>query len=80
MTAPRLCRKCGARLWPDVMWCSQCYEPVRLLTPRDRQLPTPPDLHPVDPATIRRDQAFVRPHRQVYSFGAARRRSGSGGG
>lgn len=39
MTAPRLCRNCGARLWPDVMWCTQCYEPVRQLTPRDRQLP-----------------------------------------
>ena len=67
MTAPRLCRRCGARLWPDVMWCTQCYEPVRQLTPRERQLPTPPDLQPVDPATIRRDHAFVRPHRQVYS-------------
>lgn len=67
MTAPRPCRTCGGRLLPDVMWCTQCYEPIRHLTPRDRQLPTPPDLQPVDPATIRRDQAFVRPHRPVYS-------------
>jgi len=67
MTAPRLCRNCGARLWPDVMWCPQCFEPVRQLTPRDRPLPIPPDFRPVDPATIRRDHAFVRPHRQAYS-------------
>ncbi len=39
MTAPRLCRRCGAVLSPDLMWCTQCYEPVRHLTPRERQLP-----------------------------------------
>ena len=35
MTASRTCRACGAALPGGVRWCSQCYEPVRELTPRE---------------------------------------------
>jgi hypothetical protein len=34
MTAPRVCRACGAPLTGDVRWCLRCYEPARELTPR----------------------------------------------
>jgi ribosomal protein L40E len=34
MTAPRVCRTCGADLPPDIRWCTRCYEPVRELSPR----------------------------------------------
>ena len=34
MTAPRICRACGAPLSGDVRWCLRCYEPARELTPR----------------------------------------------
>ncbi len=34
MTAPRICRSCGAALPGNVRWCLQCYEPTRELTPR----------------------------------------------
>jgi hypothetical protein len=34
MTAPRVCRACGASLTGDVRWCLRCYEPARELTPR----------------------------------------------
>jgi len=34
MTAPRVCRACGAPLAGDVRWCLRCYEPARELTPR----------------------------------------------
>jgi len=39
MTAPRMCRKCGAELPGHVMWCLRCYEPVRHLTPRESAPP-----------------------------------------
>ena len=34
MTAPRVCRACGADLPGGVRWCLRCYEPARELTPR----------------------------------------------
>jgi hypothetical protein len=46
MTAPRTCRACGANLKGNVMWCLQCYAPVRQLTPRP---PQPPTVHFVQP-------------------------------
>ena len=30
-----LCRSCGASLPPDIRWCTTCYTPVALYTPRD---------------------------------------------
>jgi hypothetical protein len=67
VTAPRVCRRCGAALSPNVMWCTLCYEPVRKLTPRDRQLPTPPDLVPIDPAEVRSDHVWIRVSKGTYS-------------
>jgi ribosomal protein L40E len=67
VTAPRVCRRCGAALSPNVMWCTLCYEPVRQLTPRDRQLPTPPDLVPIDPAEVRSDHVWIRVSKGNYS-------------
>jgi hypothetical protein len=67
VTAPRTCRRCGAALSPEVMWCTLCYEPVRHLTPRDRQLPTPPDLEPIDPSDVRTDHAWIRVAKGSYS-------------
>ena len=49
------------------MWCLRCYEPVRLLTPRDRQLPTPADLVPIDPVEARPDHVWIRLDKPVYS-------------
>ena len=66
MTAPRLCRRCGARLWPDVMWCTQCYEPVRQLTPRDRQLPPIRDIEE-PPPWVRRSPLRGPKETPVYS-------------
>ena len=34
MTASRTCASCGADLPSDIRWCTQCYEPVRELSPR----------------------------------------------
>jgi hypothetical protein len=34
MTAPRVCRSCGAALHGNVRWCLRCYAPSRELTPR----------------------------------------------
>jgi hypothetical protein len=49
------------------MWCLRCYEPVRLLTRRDPQLPTPADLVPIDPAEARPDHVWIRLDKPVYS-------------
>jgi hypothetical protein len=57
MTAPRTCRVCGAALKGDVMWCLQCYEPVRQLTPRERPLPTVSFVRPKDERAMSRWKA-----------------------
>ena len=36
------------------MWCLRCYEPVRLLTPRERQLPTTQLIEPREQAPMSR--------------------------
>lgn len=67
MTASRTCRVCGADLPGDVPWCLRCFEPVRHLSPREPQLPTPADLEPIDPALVRRDHIWIRLDKPVYS-------------
>jgi hypothetical protein len=57
MTAPRTCRACGANLKGDVMWCLQCYAPVRQLTPREPQLPTAYLVQPKDERPMSRWKA-----------------------
>lgn len=66
MTAPRVCRRCGAALSPNIMWCTLCYEPVRQLTPRDRQLP-PLAAVEEPPEGVRRSPLRGAPEPRVYS-------------
>ena len=69
MTASRTCRACGAALPQNVMWCLRCYEPVRLLTPREPQLPS---VHLIQPEE---QLATSRWQRGATSFGPAGRLS-----
>ena len=36
MTAPRVCRDCGAALSPDVRWCTSCFVPITQFAARER--------------------------------------------
>jgi hypothetical protein len=36
MTAPRVCRSCGADLAQDVRWCTFCFAPITEYAPRER--------------------------------------------
>jgi hypothetical protein len=49
------------------MWCLRCYEPIRQLTPRAPQLPTPEGLTPIDPGTVRAHHVWLRLEKPVYS-------------
>ena len=49
------------------MWCLRCYEPIRKLTPREPQLPTPPEPKPIDPETVRAGHVWLRLEQPVYS-------------
>lgn len=67
MTGPRSCRQCGAALNPDIRWCTRCYTPVTELAPRERQLPPPAGLQPIDPATVRKDRVWIRVQKGTYT-------------
>jgi len=45
----------------------RCYEPIRQLTPRAPQLPTPEGLTPIDPETVRAHHVWLRLEKPVYS-------------